>query len=163
MSLYAMQKFLFALNREHGGRVQERCGFRGGRELRGELPEHQVLGPRAHEVERGDVPERRGAAVAEDHLVALGQGEQLGQTRTDAPDEGLDRLLPVRRAEVGGAGLRQCTQLLGADLRRAAAEAAVGRLEVGGDGQLSVGHVASLSGRDKAGNAGGAVSDMWNR
>ena len=48
--------------------------------------------------ERRDVPERRGAAVAEHDLVAVGQREQLGQPLADPADDVADRRLPVRRA-----------------------------------------------------------------
>ena len=55
-------------------------GRRGGGlgELRGELTEAQVLALLPDQAEGGDVPERGGAAVAEHHLVAVGQREQLG-------------------------------------------------------------------------------------
>ena len=48
-------------------------------------------------------------------------------------DDVLDRLLAVRGAHERRAVAARCVELLGADLRRAAAEAAVGGLEVGGD------------------------------
>ena len=55
-------------------------GRRGGhlRELRGEFAEREVLGPLAHQPERGDLPERGGPAVAQDDLVAAGQCEKIG-------------------------------------------------------------------------------------
>ena len=56
-------------------------------ELRRELAEAEVLGAFAHQAERRDVPERRRAAVAEDDLVALGQGEELGQALADVADQ----------------------------------------------------------------------------
>ena len=52
------------------GVAEERGGLRGLGELGGELPEHQVLAALADQAEGRDVPERRRAAVAEDHLVA---------------------------------------------------------------------------------------------
>ena len=54
------------------------AGGRGG-ELGGELAEAEVLALAVDQPEGGGVPEAGGAAVAEDHLVAVGQGEQLGQ------------------------------------------------------------------------------------
>ena len=55
--------------------------------------------------ERGRVPERGGAAVAEQHLVAVGEGEQLGDAGADAPDHRLHGRLAVAGAEVvAGAG-----------------------------------------------------------
>ena len=53
------------------------CG-RGG-ELGRELAERQVLAAPLDEAEGGDVPEAGGAAVAEHHLVAVGEREQLAQ------------------------------------------------------------------------------------
>ena len=50
-------------------------------ELRGELTEAQVLALLADQAEGRDVPERRGAAVAQHHLVAVGQAEQLAEAR----------------------------------------------------------------------------------
>ena len=62
-----------------GGRLddrrlaEERRLLGGGGELRGELAEGQVLAALADQAEGRDVPERGGAAVAEHHLVAVGQ------------------------------------------------------------------------------------------
>ena len=72
-------------------------------ELRRELAERQVLRPVPDQAERGDVPERGGAAVAEDDLVAVGQREQRGQAVADPLDQRRDRGLPVRGAEVADA------------------------------------------------------------
>ena len=55
-------------------------GDRGG-ELRAELAVGQVQRALVDEPERRGVPERRRAAVAEDHLVAVGQREQLPDAR----------------------------------------------------------------------------------
>ena len=97
---------------------------------------------------RGGVPERGRAAVAERDLVALGQREELAQARADAADDGLDGLLAVRGAHERGACSSQVRELLGADLGRPAAEAAVGGLEVGRDAQRGGGrHRAFLSDR----------------
>ena len=54
-------------------------GRRGGHlgELRRELAERQVLGLVIDQPERGDVPERGGAAVAEYHVVAVREREEL--------------------------------------------------------------------------------------
>ena len=58
-----------------------------GGELGGELAEHEVLGPPLDEAERGGVPERGAAAVAEQHLVAVGEREQVGEAGADATDD----------------------------------------------------------------------------
>ena len=60
-----------------------RCGAeRGDRgELRRELADHEVRAALLDEAEHGRVPEERRAAVADQHLVAVGQREQLGDAR----------------------------------------------------------------------------------
>ena len=105
-----------------------------GGELARELAEGQVLGALADQAEGGDVPERGGAAVAEDDLVALGEAEQLGEALAHRADEVLHRRLAVRGAEHRAAERGEGLELLGADLGRAGAEPAVGGQEVGGDG-----------------------------
>ena len=52
--------------------------------------------------EGGGVPERGGAAVAEQDLVAVGQGEQLGEAVAQLGDHELHRRLAVAGAEVVG-------------------------------------------------------------
>lgn len=107
-----------------------RCGLG---ELRPELAEGQVLGTALDEAERGGVPERGRAAVAEDDLVALGDLEQVGEAGADAADQVLDGLLAVRGAEDRGAARHEGLELCAADLRRSAAEATVGGEEFGRD------------------------------
>ena len=67
------------LGREHLRVRQVRRRLRRGGELRGELAEGAVLAARLDQAERGDVPECGRTAVAEDHLVAVRQGEELGE------------------------------------------------------------------------------------
>ena len=119
---------------EEVGRLgEERRGGDDVGELRGELAEAQVLAALVDEPEGGGVPERRGATVAEQHLVAVRQGEQLGQPVPQRPHLELDAGLAVRGAEVLAAGARQRLHRLRAHLRGSAAEAAVERQEVGWD------------------------------
>ena len=70
-------------------------------------PKDEELRAVADQAEGGDLPERRRAAVAEHDLVVVGQREQVAQPGAHAADLGLDRLLPVRGAEVGAARLRR--------------------------------------------------------
>src|SRR5699024_5921030 len=72
-------------------------------------------------------------AVAEHHLVAVRQREELRESGPHAADEFLDGLLPVRGAHHCGAGGGECGHLFRAHARRACAEAPVGGLEVVGD------------------------------
>ena len=58
-------------------------------------PNDRCCDLRADQPEGGDVPEGRGAAVAEHHLVAVGQGEKLAQAGGDPAYERLDRGLPM--------------------------------------------------------------------
>ena len=88
--------------------------------------------PLAHEAEGGGVPEGRGAAVAERHLVVRGKAEEVGEAAADAGDDGLDRRLAVGGPHDPDAVGRELLELLGADLRGPAAEAAVGGEEVFG-------------------------------
>ncbi len=57
----------------------------GGRELGGELAEGQVLAPAVDQTEGGRVPERGGPSVPEDHLVVVGQREEVSQPLPQAP------------------------------------------------------------------------------
>ena len=59
--------------------VEERRVARDGGELRRELAEHQMLGALLDDAEGGRVPEQGAAAGAEQHLVAVGEREQLGE------------------------------------------------------------------------------------
>jgi hypothetical protein len=117
-----------------GRLAEERRARRGRRELRAELPEAHVLAALAHEAQRREVPERGRAAVAERDLVPVGQVEQLGEARADAPDERAHRRLAVGRAEQRATDRGQGLDLRGADLAGAGAEPAVDRQQVGGDG-----------------------------
>ena len=119
-------------------------GHRG--ELARELAVGQVQGALAHQPARRGVPEGGGAAVAEHHLVAVGQREQLGagppRTRPTTSLTGAWRWeVPSTDPGVGQPGDR-----LGADLGGAAAEAAVGRLELVGNLRHGVGHDGPLRG-----------------
>ncbi len=117
-------------------RVGEEGRARGGLgELGGELAVGQVQRALADQAECRGVPERGGAAVAEDDLVARGQREELREARPDPGDQRLHRLLPVRGAHQG-AGCGQRGELLGAHLGGSAAEAPVDGLEVGGDREV---------------------------
>jgi hypothetical protein len=138
---------------DHLGVVQVRGGAGGGGELGRELAEHQVLAAPLDQRERGQVPEQGGAAVAEGDLVAVGQVEQLGQPGPDAAHHRPHRGLAVAGAEEGGGGRGQGGHRLLADLGGAAAEAAVARPQVAGEGRdrggFLVGHAATLSSLDK--------------
>ena len=68
-------------------------------ELGGEFAEHQVLAALPDQAERGDVPEHRGAAVAEHDFPTVGQAEQRGELRAYGPDQVLHRGLAVRGTE----------------------------------------------------------------
>ena len=108
-------------------------GRRRGGELGRELTEGQVLAALVDEPEGEGVPEHRGAAVAEDDLVAVGQAEELGEAVAQRADHEADAALSVTGAEVGGGGGGEGGDGLGTDLGRAAAEAAVGGQQLGGD------------------------------
>ncbi len=114
---------------------QERRAGGDGGELLGELAEAEVGGALAHEAERGGVPEGRGAAVAERHLVSVGEGEQLAQAGADLAHERLHGPLAVGGAHHRGAIAGEPRERLGAHLRRPAAEAPVARLQLVGDDQ----------------------------
>ena len=92
-----------------------------------------MVGAALHEAEGGDIPEGRGAAVAEHHLVALGQVEELGNAVLEGLHEVLHRGLPVGRAEEFGALRGQRGELLGADLRRSGAEVPIAGKQFSGD------------------------------
>ncbi len=95
-----------------------RCGGDRGGELGGELAEDEVLAALLDEPERRRVPERGGAAVAEQHLVAVGQVEQLGQPVAQRGDHEARRGLAVARAQVVAAVGGQRGDGLGPNLRR---------------------------------------------
>ena len=116
--------------------ADERVLGDGRGELGAELAVGQVQRPLVDEAEGGGVPEGGGPAVAEHHLVAVGNREQLPQPGADPADQVLDGRLPVRRAEQLGARGHQRLQLFGPDLRRSAPEPAVGGFEGVGNRQL---------------------------
>lgn len=118
---------------DHRRTVEEGRGGCGLRELGGELAEGQMLAASFDESERGDVPEHRRAPVAQQHLVAIGHGEHLGDAVAQAADHRLDGVLAMAGAEVVATGGGQRRHRLGAHLGRTAAEAAIGGKEVGGD------------------------------
>jgi hypothetical protein len=134
---------------------QERRALRDRRELLRELAEGQVQRALAHEAGGGGVPEGGRAAVAQDDLVAVGQREELGQAGAHAADELLDGRLAMRGAHQGRARAREVGELLGADLRRPAAEAPVGGLDRGGDLECGAGGV---HGRCTVANAPGRAA-----
>ena len=137
--------------RDDVGGVEPR-GAGGGDELGPELAEGEVRTAALDEAGRSDIPERRGAAVAEHDLVAVGEAEQFGEAVPHAADEVLDGGLAVRGAEqLSGGG--EGGDLLGAHLRGSAAEASVGGQKVGGDAH--VGHGSSL-----LSGCGGAVRSI---
>ena len=59
--------------------VEVRCLCRGGTKLRRELAEAQVLTLPLDQAEGCGIPEAGRAAVAEQHLVALGQVEEVSE------------------------------------------------------------------------------------
>jgi hypothetical protein len=90
-----------------------------------------VLAALLDQAERGRVPERRRAAVAEDDLVAVGQLEQLGQAVAQRRHHEAHGRLPVARAQVVGRGGRQGGHGLGPDLGRPGPEPPVAGQQVG--------------------------------
>lgn len=126
------------------GRVGQPRGELGGlRELRRELAEVQVLGLRLDQTVRRDVPEGGGAAVAQDHLVSLGEGEEVAHAVTYRADQVLHRGLAVGRTEQRRTGGGQRVERLRPHLGRTGAEASVGGLDVSGN--LDVGHESERS------------------
>ncbi len=107
------------VTRDDRGILDVRRILGGARELRGELTEAQVLRLFSNEVKRRRVPEARGATVAEQHFVAVGEREQRGESIADLTDFVLDGRLSVRRTEVRRCVRSESGDLLGANLRRA--------------------------------------------
>ncbi len=124
------------------GLVQVGGGGGRGRELRGELPEAQVLAALVDQAEGGHVPEAGGAPVAQHHLVAVGQRQQLGQAVAQLRHREADTRLAMAGAQVAGGHAGQRVHRLGTDLGGAAAEPAVGGSQAGRDrdGGQVVGH-----------------------
>ena len=130
------------IGRAHVGSLEPRCPG-GLRELRPELAERAQLRPPIDEAGCRGVPERGGPAVAEHDLVAVGEGEEVGDAGADATDELLHGRLAVRCAEQARPLRLEVRELLGTDLRRAAAESTVGGQEVAGDHEAR--HATSLA------------------
>ena len=131
------------------GVLQVRGGRGAGGELGGELAEAQVLALVLDQAEGGGVPEAGGPAVAEHHLVAVGEGEELRRPPRTRPTCDLTVFWRWLVPEVGGGDLGQGGDLLGADLGGPGSEAAVGGPELGGDGDVGgVGHVWNHGIRD---------------
>ena len=101
-----------------------------------------MLAPLADEPERRGIPERRRPPVAEHHLVAVRQLEQLGQPGADARDERAHRRLPVAGAEDRRARRRERLDGACRHLGRAGAEPAVARAKLGGDAHAHCGILA---------------------
>ena len=128
-------------------RGSSRCGdTRGrGRELGRELAEAEMLAAPVDQPEDRRVPEHRRSAHAEEHLVAVGELEQVGDTDADAPHDRLHALAPVARAEVRRRRRRQRGDGLVADLRRTGSEAPVRRQQLGRESDVRlVSHAPSL-------------------
>ena len=133
--------------------VEEWCSGGGLTELRGKLAEVEVLAAAIDEAEGGDVPKDGGATVAEHDLVAIGQRKHFGQTVAQSAHHVLDGVLTMTGPEVVAAGFSKGGNGLGANLRRAAAKAAVGGKEVGGDDDGGCAHPSIVASR-----AGGCVT-----
>ena len=88
-------------------------------------------------------------AVAEEDLVAVGQGEHLGEPVAELADREADGGLPVARAHVGPGDRVERVHGLGADLRGSTAEATVTGQQIGGDGngRQRLGHRCNYRGR----------------
>ena len=131
-----------------------------GCELVRELAVGQVQRALAHQPERGGVPERRGTAVAERHLVAVGRREQLLQAHADLGHERPHRRLAMRGAHQRCPGRREVCERLAAHARRAAAEPPVGGPQVSWDDQSlrcllgTRRHVGLLAGGPRSGVGG---------
>ena len=110
--------------------VRRGAGDRG--ELRGELAAHEVLAPGLDESEARGVPERGGAAVAEEDLVAVGESEQFGDPGAYPADDRLHRRLAVAGAQVVAGRSRKRLHRLDPHLRRSGAESTVGRAQFRG-------------------------------
>src|SRR5205807_8891168 len=82
---------------DHARLVEVGSARSRGRELGRELAEAQVLAAPLDQPEDGRVPEHRCAADAEEHLVAVGELEQVGDSRAYAPDDRLHALATVAR------------------------------------------------------------------
>ena len=73
------------VGRDDGG-ITEVGGVLGCRcKLRTEFTERQELSPVTDETKGRDVPKGCRSAIAEDDLVAIGEGKQISQSRAQAP------------------------------------------------------------------------------
>ena len=98
------------------------------------------------QTEGGGVPEGGGAAVAQDHLVAVGEGEQLLHGVAQPAHHELDRGLAVAGPEVVGGLGGQGSHRFGAHLGGPATEPAIRGEQVGGNGDGGDGgHGASVA------------------
>src|SRR6185312_10275310 len=95
--------------------LEERGRPRAGRELRGELAVAEVQRALAHQAARRGVPERRGAAVAEHDLVAVGDVEEIAQPTSHPSHELPDGLLAVRGTHQRSSRRGEMLELLGTD------------------------------------------------
>ena len=68
------------------GGLQMRGASHSGGELGRECPEAQMLATGLDQTEDRGVPEPGGAPVAQHHLIAVGQGEQLGHPAPESVD-----------------------------------------------------------------------------
>ena len=133
--------------------IKERRCSCGLSELRGELTEGEMLASSIDEAEGGDIPEHGGATVAEHDFVAVGKGKHFGQPIAQAAHHVLDGVLAMAGAEVVAARFSKGGNGLGANLRGATTEAAVGGKEIGGDGNGGWAHLSIV-----ASQTGGCVT-----
>ncbi len=153
--------------RPHRGGDDVRRGEMGRRHHRGgefgrELAEAQVLALPLDQPEGGDVPERRGPAIAEHHLPAVREREQVPQAGPDPADQFLHRRLPMGRAQQRLTRLLEGLDRFGRHLRGAATEPAVAWPEVLGDRYARGGgctHCAILAGVNRISRRIGAIAE----
>src|SRR6516165_2136600 len=107
-----------------------------------------MLAPLPDEAEGGGIPESRGAAIAEHHLVPVGQVPQFRQAGAQPADERLDRRLPVAGTQNGCGGGPKGVHGTGTNLRRTGTETTVRRKQVGRDldiGRSEGGHCETMA------------------
>ena len=92
--------------------------------------------------EQRHIPEQGGPAVAQHHLVSIGQAEQLAQSCANRADQILDRSLPMGGPQQSGPARREVAHRLGPDLGWSGAEPAVRGQQVGGNPEA--GHAGRL-------------------
>ena len=128
-----------------------RGGTRRGGELRGELADHEVGAALGDQAERRRVPEQGRAAVAEEHFVAVGEREEIGEPAADPADDRTDAFLAVAGAEEPGRGVGERGDGLVANLRRAGPESSVAWAEVGRELDVEVVHPITIPTRPRTG------------